>query len=366
MIRILITAVVFGWWQISPLGAQVAWPPPRLVVGELPIPLSRDARIHSAVGPNGDLALLDLRTGRFARVGVDGAVEAGAASTTERRFSGIGFVGDTMWLAHAREAAITLVLRREQWHVERGTRPGNPRLHAAAPAALLRGGVAVVEPLPIAREMLRTGRADHPLLLLSATGNVVDTLATLRTIPGMTVLPGAFLMYDRFSDDTRWAAAPSGDFVVVVHGPAPATESHATFSVRSIGAGGEVRWEREVAYTPIRIPDVIRRATLDTAISMAGASTAERIAVIEEALDVPSFYPPVSAVLVSAAGPTWVKRSWRTDEPQQWSVFDRSGSPIGDISVPAGVEILGVADGFLWAVDRREDEVRLVQVAVPR
>ena len=75
--------------------------------------------------------------------------------------------------------------------------------------------------------------------------------------------------------------------------------------------------------------------------------------------------PPYGRVLVSAAGEVWVQEygePGQRSRPAVYSVFDRSGPWLGQVTVAAGVELRMVGTDEILAVWRDQDEVTHVRV----
>jgi hypothetical protein len=77
----------------------------------------------------------------------------------------------------------------------------------------------------------------------------------------------------------------------------------------------------------------------------------------------PQNLPAVAALRVDSEGNVWAQAGHRpTAAAAQWSVFDRQGRWVTDVSLPTGIDILDIGDDYLIVRDRDELDVERVRV----
>ncbi len=80
----------------------------------------------------------------------------------------------------------------------------------------------------------------------------------------------------------------------------------------------------------------------------------------------PRDLPPYDQLLVDATGATWLRRDVgpvrRDTGPQQWTVFDRKGRWLGDVTTPAGLVVHQVTKDRIVGIWADEDGVQQVHV----
>ncbi len=83
----------------------------------------------------------------------------------------------------------------------------------------------------------------------------------------------------------------------------------------------------------------------------------------EKSIDFPTLKPAYTALRVDDAGRVWAERSAADTMPHRWDVFDASGKPLGDVTVPARCSVLQVDKGLLLCRAATDaDDVQTVRV----
>jgi hypothetical protein len=72
--------------------------------------------------------------------------------------------------------------------------------------------------------------------------------------------------------------------------------------------------------------------------------------------------PYAASILISAARPgeVWLERWGRVQNRAMWLVVHESGSRLGEVELPPGVELIGLGQDFLMGLVRDEDDVESV------
>ena len=101
-----------------------------------------------------------------------------------------------------------------------------------------------------------------------------------------------------------------------------------------------------------------------------GAAAAEKAADwIEMAVFRPRFYPPISAVVISADGKIWIRREELQTSEVCWEVIDLDGRRLGHFFLPTRVQVLAAERTAVWGVEHDELDVPSIvkfEVHVPR
>lgn len=132
--------------------------------------------------------------------------------------------------------------------------------------------------------------------------------------------------------------------------------------------GSRVRLIRR-RWSPVTIPESVRDAFRDSALASAESDYVHRRLAITEYAET---FPAYEELRTDRAGHLWV-RAARTDESAlrlsvrrygspEWSIFDTSGTWLGDVRLPAGFDVREIGEDYLAGV--RYDAADVPQVRI--
>lgn len=310
-----------------------------------------DGRVYVLLPQEGRVAAFDSAGRPAASIGRQGE---GPGELTGP--SGIGFLGDTLWVRDSRLRRLTFYTQEGE-HLHDLPFPAATGLADAERAdfgAPVAGGrVVLVAGAELASE--RSGSAHRwPLLVVPLEGGPADTVGTRYTAHDRAmavtgsggVIQSIEIFVQVFADGTLWRAAPDGRTLVLVDRAVPEEPPAATYRVTRVSLQGDTAWSVDVPYTPRgvdrdRVDSLVHRHTSET------RSEAE----VRDILFLPDHRPPVSDLVVGWDGTVWVAREEVPDEPRTWDVLDGTGRRIARVATPPGLRIDAASRSTVWAVE---------------
>jgi len=239
------------------------------------------------------------------------------------------------------------------------------------PRALLADGRTLGERMAYSRDIVEGRKTTLDLLTRESPAGPARTMARLplRHHTGRVIVgsgPGRSEVYfaQPYADADLYDADPPGRWIVTVAGPAVTGSERAVFTLSWRSPGGMVRRTTTVAYVPARLQAAAVRETRTRYTDMlAKAFTGEprgrMAALVRDALFVPAYYPPVTAVVSGNDGSTWVRRGG-PGATATWMVFDAQGRQVAYVAAPASVTLHAATATHAWGVTLNTDEVPIV------
>jgi hypothetical protein len=284
-----------------------------------------------------------------------------------RRVGGVGFRGDTLWVADAALSRITMfspagevlnTLTVTGPSVEGSIRPSIP--YAITSDGSLLGEV-------IAGDSSRVYMI--PLVRMNRSGGMIGTFGNVRIHPGIKVtaeLNGQPLVVSSAGPIQQrglWDPAPNNGEVVIVDRPAPTSNARSTFRVQRFSASGAMVLDVSIPYSPKEIPAATRDSLYSTGLNTSELSFALPPTINEEyvrQLRAFRYDVPVTNLVVGRDGTIWLRRESLGLRNVQWLILDPQGRQIGQITTPAGLTILEAERDQVWGVIKDELEVPYV------
>lgn len=204
-----------------------------------------------------------------------------------------------------------------------------------------------------------------PRFRFSAEGVLLDTLFVLRPLGGAGIvrLPrGLVITFRRpLEQGDLFARDPLGRHVTIVERAAASAPGDHSFRAYRIALDGDTLFDRPYRYTARPVDpawaDSARRASRDRWTSAefnlprsGGALTASEIDLLQEALAIPEFHPPVRDVVVGRDGSAWLRRDGESSRAASWLVLDPAGRIAGRVAAPNGLEIRNADASHVWGV----------------
>jgi hypothetical protein len=81
--------------------------------------------------------------------------------------------------------------------------------------------------------------------------------------------------------------------------------------------------------------------------------TDEEFRRLDTSLQVPATWPPFAALLAAPTGELWVRAGSAPGNAARWNVFDATGRWLGELRIPASLELSAVGDGYVIATEHR-------------
>ncbi len=198
----------------------------------------------------------------------------------------------------------------------------------------------------------------YPLLRSTRRGTAIDTLGWYSLEHGPMIIRGRRSMTYATQPIPTHAFAifdgPGARACIVERDYRPVREGIAEVIVQCIGANADSLWRRVLAFEAIPVP----QHTLDSirtrqATRWRRSYTASEV---EEALRLPTHWPPVTEGLAGADGSLWL-RGAVVDGTVAYTVLDRTGESRTTIRVSEGLRILWADATTVWAEELDEDDV---------
>ena len=199
------------------------------------------------------------------------------------------------------------------------------------------------------------------LLRASADGEVLQGLEIFAE-PRLPVLIrnpyGSAVQLDvPFRDHPLIAVTPDGAEVIFLERYRATRPGSASYSIARFDVTARRRSARHYPY----VPRPVSRATIDSVLTLImdgpGSPVTDRFvygfpsvaaatAVIEAALEIPAYHPPVTDLVAGADHTVWL----REHASSPWTVLDRAGAVIGTVALPSGVRLVHADAESAWGV----------------
>lgn len=218
---------------------------------------------------------------------------------------------------------------------------------AVSAAAVARGRVSE-RPLAI---IARDGRLLHRVASVPIEGS--GSVAELRG--------GLFLVFFQplLHPDGLAGVAPDGSAAVVV-GLAEERGAGSRFTVTRIDHTGDTIFSRTYRFEPQPVTPAGRDSLLNhLSTTMFKEAGARARSAAEQHIRIPEIQRPVTRVLVTVDGRTWLRRE-ELRPRSRWLILDAHGELDGLLETPHGLELRHVAGDTVWGVVRDELDVPYV------
>lgn len=283
-----------------------------------------------------------------------------------RSIAGLGWMGDTLYVADGRLGRITFYDEGLQLL---GTMPflgrqlGSFRIYA--PRSLHRGGDAIV--LPGRSYGMPSGdpgpEVGTPILRTGWSGDVRDTVATVSRENAVLVVRrgGRSTSYRNqpFSDAPVVDIASDASYVVIVEREVPEQRRGAFYRVVKVGLDGDTMVANPVAYAPVQIPEAAKVGAIGSIVEQVhrGEPIGETRRLVRESLYLPEYHPPVAEVSVGTDGRIWLRRNPPEEGMVRWDLLSPEGTPIAHVILPPRLRILESAGEMVWAQWRNKLDI---------
>jgi hypothetical protein len=334
-----------------------------LVVGE-------DGRIYTAHGqeqivrvfePDG--TLLEVLGGRG-----DGPGEF-------QNLGPIGWVGDTLWALDYSLYRFNLFSPDGEFHysfaVPFGFREDETQPHPPRAAGLLHDGTVHGAPPAFSHEVEDGTITHRQLLLMTRGGEVTDSVASIpfgnntwAVYDPDDRMSGMMFSPQPYGDGPLWEFSPLEGTLTVVYREAPSAAEGARFTLIKRTLSGDTLFAREYSYQPDPLPQEeidsvlgFNVARWEEAGIMRGTTAARLREWAERRIYAPPFRPPVSQLVLGRDGSYWLRGNPVERDLVPWFVLDSKGSPVGQVTLPAGVRVMAADRSAVWGTETDELDV---------
>ncbi len=248
-----------------------------------------------------------------------------------RRLTGLGWLGDTLWVSDGTLGRVTRFLRGRLLSAERYQPPElSGGLWTWAPHSLLADGTELLLPSLNPEEFLEAGSTELPLFLIRS-GRLVGVLTSVDVRDQFMILDllGAhrFTALQPLRTQVTFAVNPIGTSVATVSWEV--SEKNGMLLLSLLRGLGDTLWHKEMRFLPLEVPgrlrDSVIPALLADARKVLGPSEAD-LSVIKRAVTLPRYLPPVTALLAGSDGSVWVRREDWGQSGVSWEVFEGRGT----------------------------------------
>lgn len=311
--------------------------------------------------PSGAIVVSDPRERRvmiFNREGerVASVGRRGAGPGEFQTLSGVGWLGDTLWIGDAANRRFTFLrpngalITTTPWPLRlspsgRADLPAPP-IVASVPMIRTDGSLVLMSGRLTGALAGIARRAAEPATALVRADPDARLIRVVGGVPGVSCWGAAsFEEFSPLCPTYKIAFARDGSRFVVA-GPAHGWPTSPTVRITSISSVGDTLFRADVPVPLVRVP----RSVLDSNRGRPLPPGSPRASTL------PEFYPPVEAVLVGRDGTTWVEvRS--TAAFGRWLVLDPMGAVIGHADFPDNVVLKEVGRGYALGFERDADDV---------
>ncbi len=310
-----------------------------------------------AVASDGSMFTAHPREGEIREWTVDGkpAGKLGGRGQGPGEFTGLGDIGlsgDTLWAMDRRTQRVTYfdpegkVARTVPLTVDTRGQTSDPTLGNPRPSDPLPDGTFYGQQSGILPQMAGRDTTFILHLHLDARSRVLDTVLAQpilrRDRMAVQPAPGSrrwLYGSQPFAGSPLTSFEPGQQAVVVVDRRTHQGQGLASFSVTKVSMTGDTIFRREIPY----VPEPVDQETVDRVVDAdvrqwlaqqrpdgdLDQSRLEELA--RGALYVPTYYPPVSFVVMGRDGTIWLRDERPTSAEIGWTVLDSDGRPLARI-----------------------------------
>lgn len=278
--------------------------------------------------------------------------------------AGLGWLGDTLWVMDMPVGRINLFLA-DGTFLETLTIVSPPigeKYFGLAPVALMADGSLISQPVMAAHILAQGIEAEVPLFRSDRSLERLDTLAFISVANQsleVTHAKGVMFTHQPMTDHDLHAVLPGGSGLIVVERGAPSNPGSAFFRVTRLQPAGDTAFSKSIHYEPVRLTEILVDSLVaELSQRLRGPAPIEERA-IRESLYLPTFIPPVEALVAGRDGTIWLKRS-SSREGSTWMVLSEDGSVAARLTAPSGLRLLQAEREKVWGVVRDSLDVPYV------
>jgi hypothetical protein len=285
------------------------------------------------------------------------------------RMDGMGFRGDSLWIASAAGKKVSLFAPDGSLAREFTIAPVSPD------TSLVGGRVEVLS--PDGNLLLSFNQPnifidfDTPTVLTykwysaARDGILRDSVASLTTrhmgvwwesinAAGST----ATYVTEPFRDYALSEGLADGSALVLIDRAAPTRSDSAFVTVTRIDPVTRSAGSRAYAFSPVRVSAAVSDSVFRRAVSGFDSAYLNRnIASLRQRAFSPTYLPFATSALVGNDGSVWLEDGWTT---KRWVVIDADGTPIASVAMPEGFQPRVVNSRQAWGYEETSEGIPLV------
>ena len=238
------------------------------------------------------------------------------------------------------------------------------------PRAILSDGHILAGPAPLSIGGVLSGAIDH--LTFLQTDSVGMSLREIVRLPisasdffQASVGEGGMMGANPLQEGPLVTVFPNGSGVVAVERWVAEGPDSAAIRISAYASDGSRRFDLELPYRPIQVPDGWMGAFLQQQMARSGQAPHEDqqrdlMEAVQSGISERAFFPPVTGVVAGNDGSIWLRRELVSFDSVSWDVLNSGGSWEGSVRVAAGLQIHAVSGNTVWGVIRDELDVPYV------
>lgn len=283
----------------------------------------------------------------------------------------LGWRGDTLWVLDGSRHAISMFGPGGEYvgSVSFLTPSGSDLLRHFSPGTLLADGSVLSIP-PTPSQFIADGLVRFlPIIRLDRDGVVLDTISQLSvrnsslTVRSPAPWRGSMHSRQPLSDAPLHVVTRDGTALLLVDRSTTETPGPARFRITKVDPRGDTIYSRDYAYSPRPIPPAWVDSLLDSQVARSAErfpSPAAAREAVRDALFLPPYFPPVSAVVAGRDGTIWLRREQAGGTVATWNVLDASGELLAVTTAPQHLQIYAADAEFAWGVEHDEMDIPYV------
>jgi hypothetical protein len=278
---------------------------------------------------------------------------AGPGEFGERTIpAAMGFLGDTLWISTGPPSYSIAFYPSGVWshNITLSFDPRRMGVSKAPVTGMLSSGFALAQGVGLAAKGDTLAAQRSPVVLLRRDGTVADSIALPR-VGEVTLRIGVIVASQWFRDDLLWAAYPDGSGAVLLDRSAPSRPDSAFFTLRRVDASGRTTANTSLRYSPVPLRREIVDSMMSALPELYGRAIASRGEEVRRNLVIPEFLPTVTRLLAGRDGVVWIQREATIEAGRRWSLVASNGVLIGNVRVPAGLQVIFGDRQALFAVE---------------
>lgn len=287
--------------------------------------------------------------------------------------TGLGWLGDTLWVGDARGARIQLF--DEQWETA-GTiqfiiSPDSDDRYARglAPSRLLLDGSVLASVPGISIGSASLGLVEKTVQVRATwDGEVLDTVAVIdipaRDFLSLQVSGNRMIatVHPVQTMSTLMSAGPLPGFYIVDR-PIPTHPDSALIGIHRIDVHGDTLWSLQHALPSVPVSEEFKEHWYDLMTrpgedATPGSERLERT--LREDVEFPDYLPAVTSALAAMNGHLWIGTPHWNPDSSSWRVFDSLGTAIGQVNTGVGLSFKYTDGNVLWAIIQDEFDVPIL------
>lgn len=323
--------------------------------------------VDVAHGPNGTIYIAQQNTPHIVALGVESSRawtfgQSGKGPGDFQAPASLGFVADTLWVADFGARRLTMFDdRHKATRIVTASDHGISRYFSGIrPVGFFADGKVLAVPV-LNRAFISSGVVTSmPLYRLNSSGEVIDTLASVRIGNDLRVLyhpagrgAGAAMFVQQLSDDPLWRLAGDGSGVFLLTRTIESGRRVHTFTITKVSAEGDTIFKKAFNYPALRVSErladsLIQDAATTLLKSKFRSDLKDAKRDVRRAFFLPETFPAVLSMTAGTDGRLWVELASNDPRRRDWLALSGKGEVLGLIKLPVEQKVLESMNQHLW------------------